>query len=185
MYNTMCQQYFLFIGRLCRSKKGIDILKNTDILKHLMHLVANTNHTIYVKLIVSGLDYSQQPYPRLILEKALTLSPNQASRLYATQFLLILLRARIATFEEWGVTLILNQLKDKDRAIMLATLEIIEEACHENIYLLEFISLEKWPELEKYHEMGKYIMMQFYSVPRGLHREYFLYLYLIISYLIK
>lgn len=165
----MCQQYFLFIGRMCRSKIGIEILKNTDILKHLQTLVANTNHTIYVKLIVSGLDYSQQPYPRLILEKALTSSPNQASRLYATQLLLVLLRARIPTFEEWGIPLILNQLKDKDRAIMLATLEIIEEACHENIYLLEFVSLEKWPELEKYHEMGKYILMQFYSVPRGLH----------------
>jgi rapamycin-insensitive companion of mTOR len=145
MYTTNSVQYFLFIGRMCRTRKGIEILKNTDILKHLTHLVANTNHTIYVKLIVSGLDYSQLPYPRLILEKALTSSPNQASRLYATQFLLVLMRARIPTFEEWGIPLILNQLKDKDRAIMLATLEIIEEACHENIYLLEFVSLERWP----------------------------------------
>lgn len=169
MNNTMCQQYFLLIGRMCRTKKGIEILKNTDIIKHLTHLVAYTNHTIYVKLIVTGLDYTQQPYPRAILEKALTSSPNQASRLYATQFLLVLLRARIPNFEEWGIPLILNQLKDKDRAIMLATLEIIEEACHENIYLLEFVSLEKWPELNKYHEAGKYIMMQFYSVPRGLN----------------
>jgi rapamycin-insensitive companion of mTOR len=95
MKTTMCQQYFLFIGRMCRSKKGIEILKNTDILKHLTYLVANTNHTIYVKLIVSGLDYTQEPTPRLILEKALTLSPNQASRLYATQLLLVLLRARL------------------------------------------------------------------------------------------
>lgn len=163
----MCQQYFLFIGRMCRSKKGIDILKNTDILKHLTFLVANTNHTIYVKLIVSGLDYTTQPYPRLILEKALTTSPNQASRLYATQFLLVLLRARLPTFEEWGIPLIKNQLKDKDRAIMLATLEILEEACHENIYLLELA--HEWLELDKNHEMGKYIMMRFYSIPRGLN----------------
>ncbi|KAG5679301.1 hypothetical protein PVAND_008879 [Polypedilum vanderplanki] len=168
MNTTMCQQYFLFIGRLCRSKKGIDILKNTDILKHLTYLVANTNHTIYVKLIVSGLDYSSaQPHPRLILEKALTSSPNQASRLYATQFLLVLLRARLPTFEEWGIQIIMNQLKDKDRAVVLAALEIIEEACHENIYLLELAHV--WPELDKYHEVGKYTMMRFYSIPRGLN----------------
>lgn len=166
MNTTMCQQYFLFIGRMCRSKKGIDILKNTDILKHLTYLVANTNHTIYVKLIVSGLDYTTQPYPRLILEKALS-SPNQASRLYATQFLLVLLRARLPTFEEWAVPLIMNQLKDADRAVMLATLEIIEEACHENVYLLEFSHV--WPDLDKYHEVGKYTMMRFYSIPRGLN----------------
>ncbi|KAL7046361.1 hypothetical protein ACKWTF_002551 [Chironomus riparius] len=167
MNTTMCQQYFLFIGRMCRSKKGIDILKNTDIIKHLTYLVANTNHTIYVKLIVSGLDYSTQSLPRLILEKALLASPNQASRLYATQFLLVLLRARLPAFEEYGIPFVMNQLKDKDRAIMLAAMEILEEACHENIYLLELAHV--WPQLDKYNEMGKYIMMRFYSTPRGLN----------------
>jgi len=170
MNNTMCQQYFLYIGRMCRSKTGINILKNTDILKHLLHLVGNTNHTIYVKLIVSGLDYTLTatiPYPRQILERALTSSPSYSSRLYATQFLQVLLRARLPTFEEWGIPLLLKQLKDKDRAIVLASLEILEEACHENIYLLELAHV--WPELDKYHELGKYIMMRFYSIPRGMN----------------
>jgi rapamycin-insensitive companion of mTOR len=61
----------------------------------------------------------------------------------------------------------MNQLKDKDRAVMLATLEIIEEACHENVYLLELAHV--WPELDKYHEIGKYTMMRFFSIPRGLN----------------
>ncbi|CRK92792.1 CLUMA_CG006294, isoform A [Clunio marinus] len=170
MNNTMCQQYFLFIGRICRSVKGVTILKNTDILKHLMYLVANTNHTIYVKLIVSGLDYSLTSsihYPRLILEKALTSSPSHSSRLYATQFLLVLLRARLPTVEEWGILLLMKQLNDKDRAIVLTALEILDEACHENIYLLELAHV--WPDLSKHHELGKYIMMRFYSVPRGMN----------------
>lgn len=33
MNNTMCQQYFIFIGRMCRSQKGINILKNTDVFE--------------------------------------------------------------------------------------------------------------------------------------------------------
>lgn len=166
----MCQQYFLFIGRVCRSVQGITILKNTDILKHLTYLVSNTNHPIYVKLIVSGLDYSLTSsvhFPRLILEKALTASPSQSSRLYATQFLLVLLRARLPTVEEWGIPLLLKQLADSDRSIVLATLDILEEACHENVYLLELAHV--WPDLEKYHELGKYIMMRFYSIPRGMN----------------
>lgn len=170
MNNTMCQQYFIFIGRVCRSMQGVTILKNTDILKHLMYLVGNTNHSIYVKLIVSGLDYSLTSsvhYPRLILEKALTTSPSQASRLYSTQFLLVLLRARLPTVEEWGIPLLLKQLTDKDRSIVLATLNILEEACHENVYLLELAHV--WPNLDKYHELGKYIMMRFYSTPRGMN----------------
>lgn len=170
MNNTMCQQYFLFIGRVCRSMQGVTILKNTDILKHMLYLVSNTNHSIYVKLIVSGLDYthtSTNHYPRTILEKALTVSPSHASRLYATQFMLILLRARLPTVEEWGIPLLMKQLADKDRSIVLATLDILEEACHENVYLLELAHV--WPHLDKHHELGKYIMMRFYSIPRGLN----------------
>lgn len=166
----MCQQYFLFIGRVCRSLPGVTILKNTDILKHLMYLVANTNHITYVKLIVSGLDYSLSSsvhYPRLILEKALTTSPNFESRLYSTQFLLVLLRARLPTVEEWGIPLLMKQLQDPDRRVVLATLDILEEACHENVYLLELAHV--WPDLNKHHELGKYIMMRFYSIPRGMN----------------
>lgn len=33
MSSTMCQQYFLFIGRMCRTSRGIVILNNTDIFK--------------------------------------------------------------------------------------------------------------------------------------------------------
>lgn len=33
MNSTMCQQYFLYIGRMCRSKSGVNILINTHILK--------------------------------------------------------------------------------------------------------------------------------------------------------
>jgi rapamycin-insensitive companion of mTOR len=123
-----------------------------------------------VKLIVSGLDYSLSStvhYPRLILEKALQLSPSHDSRLYATQFLLVLLRARIPTVEEWGIPLLLKQLEDKDRSIMLAAMEILEEVSNENVYLLELAHV--WPELEQYHELGKYIMMRFYSIPRGMN----------------
>lgn len=33
MNSTMCQQYFLYIGRMCRSKIGVNILTNTHIFK--------------------------------------------------------------------------------------------------------------------------------------------------------
>lgn len=33
MTSTMCQQYFLFIGRMCRSREGLNILNNTDIFE--------------------------------------------------------------------------------------------------------------------------------------------------------
>lgn len=33
MNSTMCQQYFLYIGRMCRTKIGVNILSNTHIFK--------------------------------------------------------------------------------------------------------------------------------------------------------
>lgn len=57
-----------------------------------MELSTKTHHSCYVKLVVSSLDYSLDSYPRDILAKTLTCS-ILASRLYATQFLHVLLRA--------------------------------------------------------------------------------------------
>lgn len=67
MASTMCQQYFLFIGRMCKSEKGIHILTNTNVFGQLKHLIENTNHVCYIKLIVSGLDYTLDSTPRNIL----------------------------------------------------------------------------------------------------------------------
>lgn len=162
----MCQQYFIFIGRISKSTEGLTILKNTDILKNLLYLVTHSNHPIYAKLIISGLDYSSKT-TRSILEKALVSSHSVQIRLYATQFLLVLFRVKLKFIEEWGIKLLLNQLKDKEKSIQLTALDIIEEICHENDYLLEIA--HDWPKLHEIHEYGKFIMMHFYSVPRGLN----------------
>ncbi|XP_061709470.1 LOW QUALITY PROTEIN: uncharacterized protein LOC133519480 [Cydia pomonella] len=92
MSNTMCQMYFLFIGQLCHSHTGLDLLKQTNLYDNLLELSTKTHHSCYVKLVISSLDYTLDSYPRDILAKTLTCS-IQASRLYATQFLTVLLRA--------------------------------------------------------------------------------------------
>lgn len=92
----------------------------------------------------------------MVLQKALT-KGKLAGRLYSTQFLLVLLRARLPLFEDWGISLILGQLVEKEhRSIVLAALDILEEACHENSYLLEVVHI--WPKLMKfkYTEIGIY-----------------------------
>ncbi|XP_055685205.1 rapamycin-insensitive companion of mTOR [Lutzomyia longipalpis] len=167
MISTMCQQYFLFIGRMCRSDHGIIILKNTDIFNQLTHLVTTTNHVCYIKLVVSGLDYSRDPLPRQILEKALTESVNRSGRLYATQFLLVLMRAKIPNFEMWGLPMLVNQTKDPEQSVLNAALEILEEACHEPLYLNELVSM--WPPLASLGDAGKLVKVRFYSTIKGLN----------------
>ncbi|XP_063704935.1 rapamycin-insensitive companion of mTOR isoform X2 [Culicoides brevitarsis] len=168
MASTMCQQYFLFIGRLCKNDQGLNVLTNTDVFKQLSNLVSSTKtHICYVKLIVSGLDYSYR-VPRQILEKALK-SPQRAARHYATQFLLVLLRAKVPKFDEYGIPLIINQLRDKERLISLTALDILLEACHDKTYLEEIVNL--WPseELAGLEDDGRIVMTKFYSIPRGIN----------------
>ncbi|GAB0093446.1 rapamycin-insensitive companion of mTOR [Sergentomyia squamirostris] len=167
MISTMCQQYFLFIGRMCRSDHGINILKNTDVFNQLNHLVTTTNHVCYIKLIVSGLDYSRDPLARQILEKALIESVNRSGRLYATQFMLVLMRAKIPNFEIWGLPMLVNQTKDTEQSVVNAALEILEEACHEPLYLNELVSM--WPPLASLGDAGKLVKIRFYSTIKGLN----------------
>ncbi|XP_034669352.1 rapamycin-insensitive companion of mTOR isoform X2 [Drosophila subobscura] len=167
MNNTMCQQYFLYIGRMCRTRKGIEVLKNTTVFEYLITLVRVTDHVCYVKLIVSGLNYSFEKLPRQVLEKALTSAKTRSGRLYATQFMAVLLRARLPHFEVWGIPLIIHQTKDADRSVVLAAMEVLEEACHDKYYLEEIVSL--WPNLTLRGDVGRLLMSRYYSLSRGLN----------------
>lgn len=130
--NSLCQDYFLFIGHLCQSKKGFNVLEDSGLLSLLHRLVSNTNHDCYIKLVVSCLDYATPGITRQILETVLS-SGSESSRLYATQFMVVLLRARVPNFHEWGVSLVLNQLKDNSKSVRLAALNILDEACDEPV----------------------------------------------------
>lgn len=85
---------------------------------------------------MSGLDYTVDTLPRQVLEKALTASERSAGRLYATQFMLVLLRAKIPNFEVWGLPMLIKQTRDKERKVVLAALEILDEACHDRVSLI-------------------------------------------------
>lgn len=77
--------------------------------------------------------------PREILGNALTAKRTQ-TRLYATQFMLVLLRARMQNFEVWGLPMLVNQTKDVDRTVAMTALEILDESCHERVssFLINF-----------------------------------------------
>lgn len=102
---------------------------------------------------------------------ALVKSPQRSARHYATQFLLVLLRAKIPLFEVWGIKLLIQQLKDKERLISLTALDILLEACHDKVYLEEIVA--HWPaeELLALGDEGRLVMTKFYSNPRGLNHS--------------
>jgi len=69
---------------------------------------------------------------RNILSKVLK-SPVEGSRLYATKFLLVLIRAQSPDFETWGMELLVMQLYDASIQISLAASDILDEACDHQV----------------------------------------------------
>ena len=128
---TASQNYFVFLGKLSQSPKGVKMLERQEILRRLMDLVREMGNDYYVKLIVSSLYYGEE-YCRRILGAAL-MSPVESARMYSTQFLRVLVRAKLSDFSKWGIELLVNQLSDKSRAISLAAMDILEEAIHDKV----------------------------------------------------
>lgn len=167
MGSTMCQQYFLFIGRMCRTQKGVSILNNTDIFERLSGIVQSTIHVCYIKLIVSGLDYTFAERPREILQQALHGADRRAGQLYATQFMMVLLRARLPGFEVWGLPMLVRQMCDAQRVVAMAAHEVLDEATHCRVYLEALV--EMWPQWERVGDAGVLTRTRFYSLARGLN----------------
>lgn len=69
----------------------------------------------------------------------------------------------------WGIPLIIEQVKDKERLLSSTALDILLEACYDHVYLEEVVSI--WPHEILMHagDLGKLIIAKFYSIPRGLN----------------
>lgn len=165
MLNTQCQSYFLFIGRFAATAVGIRMLDSINMFEKLEALATTTNHDHYVKLIISSMDYSSPGPGRRILAAVLT-CPIENSRLYATQFLLVLLRANLTDFPKWGIPLLVKQLNDEARAVYLSALNSLHEACEMHDCLDTLIQLN--PTLDHLGERGMYLQIRFLSSDAGL-----------------
>lgn len=119
-----------------------------------------------MKLIISSLDYREPGPARQLLSAVLTTSVEN-SRLYATQFLLVLLRAGLPHFATWGIPLLANQLNDKSRSVCLSALCTLQEACEVPACLEQLIKLN--PDLLKLGEKGLLLLIRFLSVEMGFN----------------
>lgn len=79
---------------------------------------------------------------RAILKKIL-LGAVESGRVYATQHLRVLVRAAVAekcsaSLAQWLIPLLVNQLKDKCRAVVMAAADILAEATDDPVVISLF-----------------------------------------------
>lgn len=172
MSTTCCQKYFLFLGQLSHSAKGTVVLKSFNLLEKLQDLALVTNHDCYVKLIISSLDYSRDGPNRKVLSKIISEATLPSTRLYATQFLRLILRARMTDAVRWAMLLLSDRLSDASMAVALTALDALHEACEETEYLEAMLQQggqsrdwDKW--LQHLGDKGYLLKIRLYSLQQG------------------
>ena len=132
---TVCQYYFLFIGRLSRSSKGRAVLDQRSILGHFTELLSMRSD-LYPKLVISCLDYSAIEWgSRILLAKALKES-SETCRIYATRFLGVLIRSKTPNVAQWGIELLTDQLFDcGSKIVPTIALNLLDEAADDKMNL--------------------------------------------------
>lgn len=107
----------------------------------------------------------------LFTEKTLKEAPSYTARYFATQLLLILLRAQLQNFETWGIPLIIDQIKDKDNLIASTAIEIFLEACHYPNYLEEIVNIWPYTILKESGELGAIISTKLFRANKSLNDD--------------
>ncbi|KAG0418966.1 hypothetical protein HPB47_004464 [Ixodes persulcatus] len=90
---------------------------------------------------------------------------RRTARLYATNYLRVLLRLELLDFRKWAMELLVTQLYDKSRAVSLAASDILDEACDLRENLEALIALR--PALLCLGDRGLLLQIRFLSLPSG------------------
>ena len=166
LLTTLSHNYFLIIGRMTSSNRGSKLLEKLAIYEHLSKLIQLCPHDVYMKLIISSLDYTKEGnFSRVLLNSCLTRT-NESSQLYATNFMRVLLRAGVPDFKKWAMEMLIHQMADPNHCISLAALNIIQEACDNEANLESLIKIH--PPLLNHGVAGELILVRFASLPSGM-----------------
>lgn len=162
--STMSKHYFLIIGHLSGTHKGIRALDKCSIFQSLTDIVGSCKHEHYIKLIISSLNYNNSNVTRIILSKAMS-SPVENVRMYATEFLLVLARCDVPNFCKWGLDLLVAQMYDENKIIAMTSINILHELCYDPVYLESLVSTR--PSLLHLGDKGHLLLIRFLSTTAG------------------
>uniref|UniRef100_H2Y578 Rapamycin-insensitive companion of mTOR n=1 Tax=Ciona savignyi TaxID=51511 RepID=H2Y578_CIOSA len=160
---TCARDYYLILGSLSGHVQGEQILQQCKVYHYYQELACETTHESLIKLMISGLSYTMDGQARAVFSKVLK-TCNEASRLYATGFLRVLLRTNCPAFH-WGAELLTTQLFDKSNEVTTEAIDILHEACDNKHYLRSVVRLR--PTLLHLGDRGSLLVCRFLSDPKG------------------
>eukprot|EP01137_Pigoraptor_chileana_P027953 Opistho-2@11269 len=163
--SRLSRDYFGFIGVLSGSSTGLGLLEKHNVFGSLYNICQLKERDDAIRLVLQSLDYNVDGHARIILCKILTASERQM-RIYATEMLRTLFRAKVQSFSTWGMGLLVTQLYDPDPEVCQKALQIVDEVSHDVACLN---SLVLWqPALLHLGDAGRGILLRFLGTFRGL-----------------
>lgn len=175
--NTMSCTYFLFIGKLSSTLKGYRLLEQSNIIKIMDELtqqatsLSASQTEAYVRLIITGLDYTKEyNNSRELLTKFMFSHPEDSVKIFATNFLRVLLRANLHNFDKWAMKLLVKQLESKNRVLHTIAASVLDEACDLDKNLDALIAMGKYAIdiLRDSGDAGILLLCRIGSRPDGL-----------------
>jgi len=155
------------------------IMKLINNLTHAS-MLATSPAEVYVRLIIACFDYTKEfNGSRKLLEKFLFHHPEENVRIFATNFLRVLLRANVPDFDKWAIELLLKQLDCSLRIVRNQAADILDEACDSDDNLEGLIAIKQIKDsqdqnknvldiLRSSGDSGILLLCRYASSPAGL-----------------
>ncbi|KAI9498276.1 Rapamycin-insensitive companion of mTOR, middle domain-containing protein [Zychaea mexicana] len=169
MENTLSRGYFTLLGVMSKHKEGVRLMEKFKIFSLFYQLSELRNRDDLKIAIITNMDYTLDGHPRVLLSKIMTSGYNPI-RLFATQYLSIIMQRSESEYNGWIIRLLLTQLYDTHLDVCQMAVNLLDEAC-ENQANLELL-VKYRPSLGHLGEIGNPLLLRFLSTSTGFRYLY-------------
>ena len=171
---SMCREYFMIIGLLSSSKKGLRLLAEAGLFSPKIYTLSDNNTYDYLtRQLLNYLDCAQPGPARNLVEAWLKSRVTSTDiKLHCINTVLhgLFRRRPIVDFAEWGISMLVECLKigSRDKRIALASLRVLNEAASVREYVEMLVALKPpLAELTKISSSAVLLLYRVLTVPSG------------------
>ncbi|KAI7866417.1 Rapamycin-insensitive companion of mTOR, N-term-domain-containing protein [Spinellus fusiger] len=164
MESTLCAGYFTLLGTLSKHKEGVRMLEKFKLFSLFYQLSELRSRDDLKVAMITNLDYTLNGHPRVLLSKIMTSGYNPI-RLFATQYLGIIMRQSESEYNGWAIRLLVTQLYDTHLEVCQEAVSLLDEACERPANLELLVKFR--PSLGHLGEIGNPLLLRFLSTSTG------------------
>ncbi|KAG0172866.1 hypothetical protein DFQ28_009870 [Apophysomyces sp. BC1034] len=164
METTLSSGYLTLLGTFSKHKEGVRMMEKFKIFSLFYQLSELRNRDDLKVAIITNMDYTLDGHPRVLLSKIMTSGYNPI-RLFATQYLGVIMRQSECEYNDWIIRLLVTQLYDTHLDVCQMAVSLLDEACEKQANLELLVNCR--PSLGHLGEIGNPLLLRFLSTSTG------------------